>query len=288
MITQSTTALFPAKGAETLPPYVGCNSTIDELPVLRDWLLDGQRDLELGDPVAWQNLDGGNWKERAAVLRGHLPGYTGRIGVHGPFWGVVINAPDPEIRAVMSKRLLQGVQFAAELGATHMVVHSPFTVMGNGFMQMTSETDLNNNIDWIHATLEPVVRFAETVGCMLVMENINDQNPDALLATVRSFDTKTVRISIDVGHAQLQVRRGGMPPSQWILATAPYLEHLHLQDNDGMNDRHWAPGDGEISWYSVFESLATLDHEPRLILEMKHRHNTERGHRYLVERGLAQ
>lgn len=288
MIQQINPALFPAKGQETVPAPVGCNSPIDELPFVNDWLIDGQRDLEIGDAGKWQNLDAaGAWKERAATLRSHLSGYAGRIGVHGPFVGMLINAPDPEIQTVVSKRLTQGVRFAAELGATHMVVHSPFAQKGSPFMQLASETDLQNNVDWIHATLEPVVRVAESLGVMLVIENINDLNPAALIATVKSFDTETVRLSIDVGHVQLHLRTGGMPPSQWIRETAPYLQHLHLQDNDGMFDRHWAPGDGEINWYSIFEALSTLDHQPRLIMEVKSRHNVQRGYEYLTGRGLA-
>lgn len=287
MIREIVPARFPAHSLEALPLVVGCNSPIDELPVVSDWLVDGQRDLEIGDVGRWQNLDAGDWKERAATLRSHLGGYTGRLGVHGPFVGMLINAPDPDIQAAVSRRLTQGVQFAAELGATHMVVHSPFAQKGSAFMQLASETDLQNNIGWIHATLEPVVRVAESLGIMLVIENINDLNPTAVIATARSFDTETVRLSIDVGHVQLHTRAGGMPPSQWILETAPYLQHLHLQDNDGMFDRHWAPGDGEINWYSVFEALSTLDHQPRLIMEVKNRHNVQRGYEYLSGRGLA-
>jgi sugar phosphate isomerase/epimerase len=287
MIQQLNPALFPTKGRETVPPVVGCNSPIDQIPVVRDWLVDGQRDLEIGDVGSWQNLDAGNWKERAAVLRSNLGGYVGRLGVHGPFVGMLINAPDPDIQAVVSRRLTQGVQFAAELGATHMVVHSPFAQKGSPFMQLTSAIDLQNNIGWVHATLDPVVRVAESLGVMLVIENINDLNPAALIATVKSFDTETVRLSIDVGHVNLHARAGGMPPSQWILETGPYLQHLHLQDNDGMFDRHWAPGDGEINWYSVFEALSTLDHQPRLIMEVKNRDNVQRGYDYFVGRGLA-
>jgi sugar phosphate isomerase/epimerase len=287
MLREAIPANFVNQGTQALPAVVGCNSPIDELPVVRDWLIDGQRDLEIGDAGKWQNLDAGDWAARAAALRSHLGSYAGRIGVHGPFVGMLINAPDPEIQAVVSKRLTQGVQFASELGATHMVVHSPFAQKGSAFMQLASETDLWNNIGWIHATLDPVVRVAESLGVMLVIENINDLNPMALIATVKSFDTQNVRLSVDVGHVQLHLRAGGMPPSQWILETAPYLQHLHLQDNDGMFDRHWAPGDGEINWYSIFEALSTLDHQPRLILEVKNRDNVKRGFEYLVGRGLA-
>lgn len=287
MIREALPAVFPNRGEEALPPVIGCNSRIDNLPYVRDWLIESQRDLELGDFGNHAVLDAGNWQERANQVKQHLSGFTGRLGIHGPFRGIVLDASDPEVQAVATKRLLQSLQFGSLVGTTHMVIHSPFAARGNPFLGFGAGSDLAGSISNIHATLEPVIRYAETIGCMLVIENIYDFNPFALLETVKSFDTKTVRLSLDVGHAQLLTRNGGMPPGQWIRETAQCLEHLHLQDGDKELDRHWAPGDGTVSWYSVFEALSWLDRQPRLIVEVKNHHEVQRGYRYLFERGLA-
>ncbi|MBP0575799.1 hypothetical protein J8J27_34280, partial [Mycobacterium tuberculosis] len=60
-------------------------------------------------------------------IRPLLDGHAGRLGIHGPFWGFKLDSQDPDIRAVVTRRLLQGVAAAEALGATQMVIHSPFT-----------------------------------------------------------------------------------------------------------------------------------------------------------------
>ena len=46
------------------------------------------------------------------------------------------------------------------------------------------------------------------------------------------------------------------------------LGHVHLQDNDGLLDRHWTPGEGNINWHSVFRAMKQIGSDPRLILEL--------------------
>ena len=67
---------------------------------------------------------GVQWVRRSA---GCFDGYTGRLGIHGPFWGFKIDSQDPLIRSVVTRRLLQGLEACEMVGATQMVIHSPFT-----------------------------------------------------------------------------------------------------------------------------------------------------------------
>jgi sugar phosphate isomerase/epimerase len=94
-------------------------------------------------------------------------------------------------------------------------------------------------------------------------------------------------MSLDTGHAFITHRLGGPPPDQWVREAGALLEHLHLQDTDGNVDRHWAPGNGAINWYALFEALGDLEHRPRLILELRQPREIERAAAWLAERGLA-
>jgi sugar phosphate isomerase/epimerase len=63
---------------------------------------------------------------------------------------------------------------------------------------------------------------------------------------------------------------------------------VHLQDTDGHADRHWKPGEGNISWVEVFRALARLSSNPRLILELRHKEDIRAGADHLIGLGLAQ
>lgn len=265
-------------------PLLGAALPSSNFAARRDWLMAG-RDLELQDPVSHLMLDG-DWKAHAAGIKTQLEGFSGRLGVHGPFWGLTIMASDPAVRAVTVARLRRGLEFAAELGATHMVIHSPFDFFGHPLVAHTQVTGLNDQIGQVHDTIGEVVALAREVGCMLVVENIRDLNPAPLLALVRSFDSEFVRVSIDVGHAHLMQQKGGPSPEQWIMEAGELLGHVHLQDNDGLLDRHWTPGEGNINWHSVFRAVGHVGGTPRLILEIQSA-DIEVGANWLSGRGLA-
>jgi sugar phosphate isomerase/epimerase len=268
------------------PPLVGAALPIALLAEHRDWLIEGQRDLEIQDPCVPQVLDG-DWGALARRARDLLDGYRGRLGVHGPFMGLNLIGYDPKIQAAVTERLLQGIAFAAELGASHMVVHSPFMFFGSPFLAHTPANRLEDEIALAHQTLERVVAAAEQAGCTLVIENIQDTNPAPLLALVRSFESERVRMSLDIGHALLTQRIGGPPPDQWVRDAGPLLAHVHLQDSDGHLDRHWAPGSGAINWYALFEAVTEQQQAPRLILELRDQRQAVAGARWLAERGMA-
>jgi sugar phosphate isomerase/epimerase len=265
---------------------VGAALPSNLLAQYRDWLLEDQRDLEIQDPYDPTLLDG-DWAARAEAIRTQLAGYTGRLGVHGPFLSLTLLAYDPKVRAMVAERLLQGIAFAEAIEASHMVIHSPFQYFGSPFLAHAPSSGLAEQVTLVHTTLEPVVAAAERAGVTLVIENIQDTNPRALLELVRSFDTATVRMSLDTGHALISQRVGGPTPDQWVREAGPLLGHLHLQDSDGQLDRHWAPGDGNLNWFALFEALGELAHQPRLLLELRDPQAIRRGATYLVDRGLA-
>jgi sugar phosphate isomerase/epimerase len=150
-----------------------------------------------------------------------------------------------------------------------MVVHSPFLFFGGPWLPHAPGQDRDRLIENAHRVLGPVVARASDCGLQLVIENIQDQQPEPLDALVRSFGTTTVARSLDTGHAQLMTARGGQPADAWVRASAGLLQHLHLADNDRATDRHWGPGEGGgIAWPALFRELAKLPRQPRLILEM--------------------
>jgi sugar phosphate isomerase/epimerase len=267
-------------------PVLGAAMMIDALADHRDWLRAAPRDLEIQDAVRPDILDG-DWHMHARRARDLIDGLKGRFGVHGPFLGLTIAAHDPRVRELVIARLRRGLEFAGAIGATHMVVHSPFLSFGSAFLPFSPASRRETEMQLAHATIEPLLPLAEQYNCMLVIENIADANPAPLLDLVRSFNSPLVRMSLDIGHAAIMQRAGGPTPDQWVREAGELLAHLHLQDTDGHLDRHWAPGDGTINWYALFEALGEINQNPRLILELRDSAQIERAVAYLSGRGLA-
>lgn len=267
-------------------PTIGAAMPISELAKYHTWLIGGQRDLELQDATTPEVLDG-DWKALVQQAKPLLDGHTGRLGIHGPFSSLTLLARDPKIRAVVTDRLRQGVDFAQALGATHMVVHSPFDYFGSPFLPHSPGHGQAQQFELIHATLDPVVKAATDANCILVIEDIYDKHSAPLLALIRSFNSPYVRQSIDVGHAFIKHLEGGPTPDQWVREGGALLEHVHLQDTDGNIDRHWAPGVGRVNWFAFFEALSTLAHQPRLILELRNKDEIGKAAHWLTTQGFV-
>lgn len=259
---------------------------LDTLETLRDWIIKDQRDLELQDFIDAKVLNG-DWRPLVDRARRLLDGYTGRLGIHGPFWGLHLANPDPDIRAVVTRRMEQGLMVCEALGATQMVIHSPYSTWDyNNLDNLPGARERISEL--VHTTLAPVIQRAEEIGVTMVLENIEDKDPDARRHLAESFDSPAVAVSIDTGHAHYAHGSTGAAPVDYFIHRAGgALHHLHLQDADGYADRHWAIGKGSINWPSVFDALARLGSQPRLILELRDKAGILPSVQYLRDLGLA-
>jgi sugar phosphate isomerase/epimerase len=267
-------------------PVVGAAMRSDMLKQYVSWLIADQRDLEIQDP-AWPGFPDLDWQARVKEIRSLLDGYTGRMGVHGPFLGVPLAAFDTKIRQAVSDRLVQTLDICAELGATHMVVHSPLEFLGTPFAPLTPSPMGIDLLGIIQETLREAVTHAEKIGCTIVIENIFDQNPDYWVAMAKSFNSEFVRSSLDTGHAYVNHKISAPPPDYWVRTAGTMLGHIHLQDTDGYADRHWLPGEGLINWKSLFDAISKLEQKPRLILELADQTAICDAAEWLTQRGLA-
>ena len=280
------------------PPPTEPDMTHHDLPVLgaalplaglrahRDWILESQRDLEVQDFFMADVLDG-DWKPLADEVKRELEGYRGRLGLHGPFWGFSIASRDPAVRALVSRRIGQGLDVCGHLGATQMVIHSPYTTWDHNNLDYNpGGRDLV--VELVHATIGDAVARAAGMGVTLVIENIEDKDPHIRVDLAKSFGSAAVKVSIDTGHANYAHHSTDGPPvDYYVHAAGDMLDHVHLQDTDGHADRHWAPGEGNIRWEEVFRALGRLQASPRLILELRDQKKLRAGADHLIRLGLA-
>lgn len=266
---------------------VGAAVALDGIRQHRAWLLDAQRDIELQDFFTAEVLNG-DWRQAAADIRAALDGHTGRLGIHGPFWGFSTASRDPDVRALVARRMGQGLDVCAAVGATQMVIHSPYTTWDHRNMDMPPQPYRGAITQFAHDTLGDAVRRAEAEGVVLVMENIEDMVPADRRLLVDSFGSQAIKLSVDTGHAHLAHVIHGAPAVDYFIADAgAQLRHVHLQDVDGYADRHWSVGQGTIRWDAVFRAIAACGPQVRAVLELRDKTQIPDSMRFITERGLA-
>ena len=268
-------------------PLIGAALATASLDRWLPWIREHDRDLELQAFTTADVLEG-DWRALATATRERLGDYKGRLGIHGPFWGFSLASPDRDIRALVARRLDQGLQVCEALGATQMVIHSPFTIWGHYHNHMRT-----GMIAQVHAqfqdTLATALPRAEELGVTLVLENIEDLSPRDRREMVQEIGSPALKLSVDCGHAHFAHSTHGAPPVDYYLRDADsLLDHVHLQDIDGHADRHWSLGEGTIAWAEAFRTLARLPGRPRLILELADQSQIGDSMRFLTEQGLAQ
>lgn len=275
-------------------PLLGAALYLDELtglPGMQNFIRDPGRDIEIRDFTTVGALSDNVWPDLAERARALLAGHDGRIGLHGPFWGFTLDMADPDIRRIVQSRIDTALSALARVlqgkGGGHLVLHSPYTTW-HGFNRWTNQCDAAGIMERTHATLAPAVARAEAEGIEIVLENCEDIDPVERVALAASFDSPALRVSLDTGHAHYAHGATGAPPvDAFVRAAGAALAHVHLQDADGVADRHWQIGKGNIHWPAVFAALGEMPVLPRLILEMADARDVLPSARWLQAQGLA-
>jgi sugar phosphate isomerase/epimerase len=251
-------------------PRLGVALTIGDFAPLRDWIRDHDRAVEIQDFCTPEAMTRDQTPRIEAWARA-LDGHRGPRVLHGPFYGLDLANPDDEIRAVVQRRLIRGVEVAATLGCGLMVVHSPFDQWGR--LNYRTYSGYRDALMGFSAmALRPVLARAADAGVTLALENIEDCDPADRVDLVRQLNHPNLRVSLDTGHAMLTHCRMGAPPVQdHVTVAGDLLAHVHLQDVDGWGDRHWHPGEGIVPFAPLFHAFALLKTMPYLILEVNDR-----------------
>lgn len=163
--------------------------------------------------------------------------------MHGAFLGIDIAAIDPLMRDRSRKLCKQSLEIAKRLGIKGVVFHTGLI----GTLRV--EYYVNNWLD--EATSFFTELCKEFPDQFIYMENSFEQEPDVFVWLMeRMKDVSNFRLCLDYGHAILTPT----PAREWVEAFAPFLSHIHLNDNDLKDDLHLAVGKGKID-FSEFKFL---------------------------------
>ena len=164
--------------------------------------------------------------------------------IHGAFLDVTVHSTDRLIREASMLRVRQSMETADRMGVRGVVFHTGRLAgfREPGYLQRWKDVNA--------AFFRELA--AQYPHREIYMENMFDESPDIMAELAEQMrDVANFGICLDYAHAMLTP----CPGREWFEALAPYIRHMHINDNDLAHDLHHAVGSGRIDWQE-FDALA--------------------------------
>jgi sugar phosphate isomerase/epimerase len=156
---------------------------------------------------------------------------------------------DAEVRKASMQRFTATMEVAARLHPMTVVFHSGYEKW---------KYSLNMDI-WVDRSLETwrtLAPMAREAGIRIAIENIFEDTPHNLARLMKELDDPTFGICFDTGHCNLFT---SVDQTEWFEILGPYINELHLHDNDRTSDAHWPMGEGSFNFDGLFRTLKGKD-----------------------------
>ena len=99
----------------------------------------------------------------------------------------------------------------------------------------------------------------------IVLENVLETTPDLIVDIVEGVNDPRLRMCFDVGHINAY---SYVPILDWLETCAPWIGHIHINNNDGREDQHSGLHEGSVPMKEVLRRIDTLCPEATVTLEM--------------------
>lgn len=194
---------------------------------------------------------------------------------HGDFFDVILFSEDEEIAAISKKRIRQSMEIGRKLGVRGVIFHTntePF---------LTAEYYLQN---WHNKNKEFFGEICkEYPEINVYLENMFDQTPTELKLLAKDMeDVPNFGVCLDYAHASISKT----PIETWVKELAPFIRHVHINDNDGIKDLHQAVGDGVTDWEKFLRLKKEFFPEVTVLVEVTLLENQEKSLEYMKEHGF--
>ena len=175
------------------------------------------------------------------------------------YWDLNCIIPERFGQIVAHRRLELAI--AADMGVKTMTIH-----LGNSFAPEDADESVKMQYDNVCRALGELLPYAEKCGVVVTIENIWTKlnTPEMLWKIKGKFDTPYLGLCYDAGHANYVAKGRDLqiPNDPEVLEKMlPGIVNCHIHDNDGLFDKNFAPGTGNVDWDHVASLLAKA---PRL------------------------
>ncbi|HEX2948171.1 MAG TPA: sugar phosphate isomerase/epimerase family protein [Armatimonadota bacterium] len=182
--------------------------------------------------------------------------------MHLPFgveWDV--SSPDETERQHAIANILGMLARNLDFGSQYLTLH--------GSCEILDVTEHPTRLTQVRKSITDLLPFIQQHGMRLAVEYLPrmclGNHEEELLEMVAPFERDYVGICLDVNH--VMGRYAELP--RIIESLGERLFTLHLSDYDGVDEKHWFPGQGIIYWSAVMETLRRSGSELYLFYETK-------------------
>lgn len=196
--------------------------------------------------------------------------------LHGAFLDVTIFSMDEKIRTISEFRIRQSMDIASRIGAKSVIIHT-------NYVPTFLDDDYENS--WVDKNYKFLTKLLKDYPDInIYMENMFDITPDMLTRLAeRLKDYSNFGVCLDYAHLNVFGSKE-ISPEEWVNKLAPYIKHVHINDNDKIKDRHWALGKGSIDYGEFLDYYNKNFPEATVLIEVKGIDKIRESLNYLIEK----
>ena len=200
---------------------------------------------------------------------------TGRDTIHGAFLDVTVHSDDSLIREISERRVRQSMEVAKAMGVRGVIFHT-------GTIPNFRESFYEDH--WVERNRQFFTEICgEYGGIEVYMENMFDIQPVLLARLGEAMqEVNNFGVCLDYAHATIF----GGEPSEWLTSLAPYIRHIHINDNDGVHDLHDAVGDGIIDWQRFDRKVRKTGLSPTVLIETRSLDKQKKSLEFMKEHSI--
>ena len=222
-------------------------SVIDASPVVS---------VEVASPEMWEAPTDEVHASLSALRASNLECWS----VHSPFGGKFdLSSMDDTSRQDALQALSRAFDLASSLGCQAVVVHPS--------IEPIDPRERPKRMERARRSLENVVEIARESGIPAALEPLPrtclGNTAEEMATLLEGLPARWMGICLDVNHANL-----GQDLIAFIHRFNTRIISLHISDNDGIDERHWLPGEGIINWPGVINALGEVGHDGPFIYEV--------------------
>lgn len=159
---------------------------------------------------------------------------------------------DNEIGEKLVDRFINDIKLCKENGIKLVIMHVTTKFIAPKF----NEIGLNR--------IKKIVDYAKEIGVKVAFENLKLKG--YLEYILENIDNDNIGICYDAGHCHAHYK----DEFNWELFKDKIFA-VHLHDNDGTDDQHLLPFDGNIEWENVIKNLKNANYQGPITLELCYR-----------------
>ncbi len=195
--------------------------------------------------------------------------------MHGAFLDVTIHSSDPLIRDASILRLRQSMEIASRMGLKGVVFHTGRLggFRAENYLKLWHKV----NVGFFSELAQEYPRQ------QIFMENMFDEAPDVMAGLAKAMEgVGNFGICLDYAHAALT----DCPQQEWVRTLAPYIRHIHVNDNDLENDLHQPLGEGRVDWEEYGRLMEEHGIDAGVLVEVSGYGRQEQSLKYLKQHGI--